>query len=309
MGKDSGQAEKKLSVGYYAGALGEAQWKVLGGELRKFLKNTEVVPVPIDSGEEPAGLERVFANPLELMLLNREVDIVVVGLHEIDPSPPEGVKLAAVTQRDDPCEALLTFPPRPLRTLAPGTEVWVDNPRRARQLKRLEGGLVPVIKRMRADEMLAVLRSEEGRGAILSFSDLRWIGEASAVSEKISTDKMLPAPGQGALGLLVRWGDAASENSARIVHHAESYNCATAERECMRRIGCNIYSPAGVLARVDDKGSLRLRAAVFGPEGDPVVEAAGLSGPGNAEALGQAVAKEILKKGGDKVLQEARREE
>jgi hydroxymethylbilane synthase len=309
VGKDSGRAEKKLKVGYCAGALGEAQWKVLGGELRKFIRNVEVVPVPIDRGEEPAGLERVFANPLELMLLDREVDIVVASLHEIDPSPPEGVKLAAVTQRDDPREALVTFPPKPLRTLSPGTEVYVDNPRRARQLKRLHGGLVPVMGRMRIDETLAELRSQEGGGAILSLTDLRWIGEEPEVSERISTDSMLPAPGQGALGLLVRWGDAASEKAALIVHHAASFTCATAERECMRRIGCNIYSPAGALARVDDKGTLRLRAAVFGPEGDPVVEAAGLSAPGNAEALGQAVAKELFKKGGEKVLEEARREE
>ena len=99
MGRNSGQAEKKLRVGYYAGALGEAQWKVLGSSLRKFLKDAEVVPVQIDRDDEPAGLERVFANPLELMLLDREVDIVVASLHEIDPSPPEGVKLAAETRR------------------------------------------------------------------------------------------------------------------------------------------------------------------------------------------------------------------
>ncbi len=107
----------------------------------------------------------------------------------------------------------------------------------------------------------------------------------------------------------MRDGDAAAEKAALITHHRATGACVRAERECLRRLGCNIFSPAATLAHVDESGALVLRGVVFGPGGGLAVGAAGTASVDKAEGLGRVVAEEILKKGGGEVLREARETE
>ena len=301
----NGYGTMALKVGHYMGELGEAQSNALGGQLTLLMKNTEVLLVPVDPGRHPPGLEGVFANALEVALLDSEVDIVVAGLHEIVLEPPEGVKLAAVTQRVDARDAFISSSSMPLRTLPEDTEVYVDGPRRARQLMRIRSDLEPLVTTMRTEEMLEAVGSEEGKATIVCLADLRWMQKESMASDMMATDEMLPAPGQGALGLLVREGDAAAEKAALIAHHKETSACVGAERECLRRLGCSIHSPVGTLARVDEGGALVLQAVVFGPGGGMAVRATGTSSVDKSEQLGGIVADEILKKGGGEIVREA----
>jgi hydroxymethylbilane synthase len=294
-----------LKVGHYMGELGEAQSNALGGQLTLLMRNTEVLLVPVDPGTHPPGLEGVFASALEVALLNSEIDMVVAGLHEIVLEPPEGVKLAAVTQRVDARDAFVSSSSMPLRTLPEDTEVYVDGPRRARQLMRIRSDLEPLVAGMRTEEMLAAVDSEEDKAAIVCLADLRWTQKESMASDILATDEMLPAPGQGALGLLVREGDAASERAALIAHHKETSACVGAERECLRRLGCSIYSPVGALAHVDGGGALVLQAAAFGPGGGMAVRATGTSSVSKAAQLGGVVADELLRKGGGEIIREA----
>ena len=296
----------EIKVGHYMGELGEAQSNALGGQLSQLVKNTEVLLAPVDPGEDPPGLEGTFATALDVALLDCEIDVAVASLHEIGLSAPEGVKLVAVTQRVDAREALIASSSMPIRTLPAGTRVHVDGPRRARQLKRMRADLDLEVTRMRAEELVEAVGSGQDTAAVVCLSDLRWMQKDSMASDMISTDEMLPAPGQGALGLLVREGDDAAEKTALMVHHRATYACTRAERACLGRLGWNAYSPAGALAHVDDHGFLSLRAAVFGPEGKRIVEASGTSSSDHAEELGRAVAEEVLKKGGEQILLEAR---
>ncbi len=296
-----------INVGHFMGQLGEAQSDALGGQFRRLIKDTQVLLHPIAPGDDPPGLEGVFANALEVALLNDEIHMAVAGLQDICLSPPEGLVLAAVTQRVDPREAVISSSGMPLRTLPAGIRVCVDCPRRERQLRRLRRDLVPAKTRMGAEELVAAVEAGREAAAVVSLSDLRWLKKDKAATDMIATDEMVPAPGQGSLGILVRQGDDAATRVARMVHHREGYARALAERCCMRRLGWNVCTPAAAFAEVSAAdGLLHLRAVVFDPEGVPVVEAVDSSQTAEAEKLGESVAVAVLEMGGRTLLEEAR---
>ena len=222
----------EFRVGHYMGELGEAQSDALGAQLTQLVKGAEILLCPIDPGDDPPGVEGVFASALEVALLNHEVDLAVASLHDICLTPAEGAILAAVTQRVDAREGLIASSSMPILTLPAGTEVYVDGPRRGRQLRRLRTDLVPVVARMRLEDVIAAVRAAEGdteeRAAIVCLADLRWLKKDSTASDMISTDEMLPAPGQGALCVVVRDGDAALEKVALTVHHKATWACVCA---------------------------------------------------------------------------------
>jgi len=297
----------QLRVAYREGELGAVQARALSTQLARLVSGLELAQVPVPS--DPSGLAsgEVFASPLELAILDGLADIGVLGLHELGVLLPEGLKLAAVTQRVDARDAAVTGNQMPLRVMGPGTRVLVDGLRRSSQLPRVRSDLVPVVRATPPEAIVAAVRAGEADAGLVALSDLRWMGLEQDAAEILAIDEMLPAPGQGALGLLVREErESLAEKAALAVHHKTTWTCVRAERAVVSALGSFADVPLGVFAEVGAGGALRLRAAVFGAGGAQLAYAEGSDAPERAAELAQQVAEELRRAGAEQMLREAR---
>ena len=117
-----------LRIGFLSGDLGETQARALVTQLGKLLTDDNVTASPIGPDESVTHNEGVFASPLDVSLLNTEVEAYIGSLQDIAILLPEGLLLAAVTQRVDVREAAVTADGLPLRAMPEGTQVVAQEP-------------------------------------------------------------------------------------------------------------------------------------------------------------------------------------
>ena len=143
----------------------------------------------------------VFVSGLRECLLHGEIDLAVHSLKDLPASPVAGITLAAVTQRDDPRDALAARDGAKLADLRPASRIGTGAPRRAAQLLLLRPDLRPVPVRGNAGTRLSRVESGEVDAVVLAYAGLARIGRLDAVSQVFEPDEMLPAAGQGALAV------------------------------------------------------------------------------------------------------------
>jgi hydroxymethylbilane synthase len=262
--------------------------------------------VTVEPGESSPGESSVFASALHAAVMNGDVDLAVQGLQEAGGEVPAGLKLAAVTQRIDCRDAAVTAQQLPLVAMPEATQVVVDGPRRAYQVKRLRADLEPIVLAMRPDVLLRSVGAGEDQAGIVGLGDLRWMGAEASAADIYPTGDMMPAPGQGALGLVIRDGDAALEKVALTVHHKATWACFCAERALFARFGWNSYAPAGALAEIKD-GKLRLQVAAFGPDGGKVARVEAEGEAERSEEIANEAAEKLKAQGAEEFVREAMR--
>lgn len=279
--------KRALVVAGYDDDLGRAET----GAVAEGLKNRSpglalqirLYPRP-DLGPAEAG---VLASPLETALTEGEANLAASGVHEMGLVLAEGVELAAVTQRQEARDAAVTADGIPLRAHRGDFEVLVDLPRRARVLKKLCPGLLVREVGLSACGMLEAVTEGGARGAVLALSDLRWLGKEQTASEIFRTSDLLPSPGQGAIGICVREGDARSGGFALSVHHKQTWMCVKAERALARTFSSTLVSPLGVLAQLGPDGLVKIKAVIFAPDGEVAAQTAGSARPEDAANLAE----------------------
>ena len=294
-----------LRIGFLAGDLGETQARALVTQLGKLLKDDNVTAVGIEPSESATYAEGVFASALDVALLNIEVEAYIGSLQDVPILLPEGLLLAAATQRVDVREAAVTTDGLPLRAMAENTQVVVDGPRRAHQVKALRDDLEPVIMSLRPEKVMAAIDSGDDQAGIFAMSDLQWMRKDSRAAEILSVDEMLPGAGQGALGLVAREIDVNVAKALKTVNHKATFACVNVERALLSAIGWNSGTPVGVLARSGEGAAIEVRASAFSPDG--TVASAEGSGPADdPEALAKTVADDLMRAGGERIVRASR---
>lgn len=260
------------------------------------------------------GGRALFTKQLDDALLDGRIDLAVHSLKDLPTVLPEGIALGAVGLREDPRDALVARDGRTWATLPRGGVVATSSLRRRAQVLRARRDLRIVDIRGNVDTRLAKLDGHgEWAAVLLAVAGLVRLGLASRISERLPFDVMLPAPGQGALAATVRAGDTAATDAARHALHDEDTGLAVAaERAFLRRLegGCQV--PVAAFAEVTrDAGAamVRLRGRVVSLGGDASADGARVgvaADPGEAEALGEALADELLARGADAILRSVR---
>ncbi len=277
-------------------------------------------------GKLPRGL---FTKELEAALLAGEADVAVHSLKDLPTELPGGLRLAGVLERADPRDVLVTRRPpttagrhRPppatlndLASLPSGAVVATSSTRRAAQLRAVRPDLKVVEIRGNVPTRLQKLLSGAAlHGTLLAAAGLIRLGisrdpdgtlhapadwptpewEGRLRAELLETDLMLPAPGQAAIGLECRTGDARTLRLCRRLNHPETLECVLAERSFLAGFGGGCQSPVAALAE-PVRGRLRFRAVVF--QGTDVWRNASHLPIANANrlarALGRAAAREL----------------
>ncbi len=270
----------------------------------------------------------VFAATLRMRILDSTVDFAVHSLKDLPTMPAEGLVVAAIPEREDPRDALCARDGLTLDSLPKGARVGTGSPRRAAQILALRPDIEIVDIRGNVGTRLARvagleehgiaahgLHGEKKLGAItgdcdavvLAASGLIRLGKEDAITEYLSCDKFLPAPGQGALALETRStefgadGTQPSELAAALVavDHLETRLAVTAERALLRRLEAGCAAPIGTYARISD-GALVLDTVVAHPNGSRTLRHQDATSEFSVEAayeLGVRVAEELLAQG------------
>ncbi len=149
----------------------------------------------------------VFVSALRRALLAGEVDFLVHSMKDLPSEPEPGITLAAVPERADRRDALLTFSRSGLADLPQGARVGTSSPRRAARLRSVRPDLLITDLRGNVDSRVAKVRSGELDATVLAVAGLSRLGRVDEIDEIIDPAVMLPAPAQGALAVECRTGD------------------------------------------------------------------------------------------------------
>jgi len=253
------------------------------------------------------GGQGVFVKELETALLAGHIDLGVHSLKDLPTTLPDNLCLAAVTEREDPRDALVLrsdygIEVPSLSKLAPEAVVGTSSPRRLAQLKHNCPDRVVKDLRGNVDTRLRKLDAGWYDAIIIAAAGLRRLGLTGRISAFLDPAEMLPAVGQGALGIETRLDDEDSLSVVHALNHSPTRDACFAERALLRALGGGCQSPIAGHAVVHER-HLRLDGLVATRNGDKQIRDAIDGMAEDAEHLGNILAETLLSQGASALIQ------
>jgi len=249
------------------------------------------------------GGKGLFIKEIEEALLAGTVDLAVHSLKDMPAEMPPGCVLGAVPPREDCRDAFISHRYDSLGEIPAGGRVGTGSLRRKVQILHRRPDLEVVHLRGNVDTRLRKLESEGLDAIILAAAGLKRLGLGHVPRGYLSTAEMLPAIGQGALGLEVRGDDEDMLDLLKPLNHYPTQVAVTGERAFLARLEGGCLIPVAALGRLED-GFLTLEALISDLEGRRFLQHS-LEGPSaEAHALGRRLAEILLQRGGKEILQE-----
>ncbi|HMC13313.1 MAG TPA: hydroxymethylbilane synthase, partial [Gallionellaceae bacterium] len=247
------------------------------------------------------GGKGLFVKELETALEDGSADLAVHSLKDVPMNLPEGFVLAAIGEREDPRDAFVSNKFEKLASLPAGSTVGTSSLRRESQLRARFPHLK--IEPLRGNVQTRLRKLDEGQYAaiILAAAGLKRLGLGSRIRALITSEDSLPAVGQGALGIECRADRADVIALLQPLHHPDTAACVLAERALSRSLGGSCQVPLGGFAEVQG-GKLRMRGFVATPDGSRLLRAERTGNASDPEALGNAVARDLLSQGAGEIL-------
>jgi hydroxymethylbilane synthase len=242
------------------------------------------------------GGEGVFTKEIQRALLDGTVDLAVHSLKDLPTIPVAGLVLAAVPERGPTGDVLVSEKHRHFDALPAGAVLATSSLRRRAMARHRRPDLRLVDIRGNVETRLRKLHEQGLDAIILAEAGLLRLGLGAAITEVLDPSWMLPAVGQGALGLECRADDRRTRAFVEQLDHLPARRAVLAERAMLSALGGGCQVPMGAVCRVDGE-VLSLRGAVVRPDGTRRIEAE-QSGPADdPEAVGRGVADELLARG------------
>ena len=294
-------------------ALAQAHW--VKGRLEALRPSAQVEIVTIRtkgdslqtqplSATDDTGL---FTKAIEEALLRGEVDIAVHSLKDLPTDQPAGLVLAAVPERLDPHDALVSRDGMTLDQLEKGVRIGTSSVRRKAQLLAINHEIDVVALRGNLDTRLRRVLDGDFDAIVVAKAGLIRMQRNDAEAVSVPLDKMLPAAGQGALAIEAGQDDPELLELIAELNDSESAETTRAERMVLQRLGAGCQVPIGVLGEAATDGSLRLRCAVFSRDGRDVMQASSI-GTDTAGVVDEVV-KALEEQGAHALIEQARQEE
>ncbi len=290
-------------------ALWQAEW--VASEIKKRFVGAEVELVKIKTTGDKitdvplaqVGGKGLFVKEIEEALLSGEVDMAVHSMKDVPTYFPEGLELRSITAREDARDALLSRDNIKLLDLPEGAKIGTSSLRRQSQLLCLRPDLEILPLRGNLDTRIRKLEEGEYDAIILATAGINRLGWTGKIIEHISPALMLPAIGQGALGLEIRIGD---ERLIDIVGGFNDKNTSYAvcgERALLKRLegGCQV--PIAAYGTVF-KNTVSLTGLIASTDGKSVIKDIIEGNVSRTEELGIMLAENLLKAGGAEILKE-----
>ncbi len=263
----------------------------------------------LDSPLSKIGDKGLFTKELEHALLDERIDIAVHSLKDVTTTLPEGLRLGAVTEREDIRDAFIAHPARSYKKLSDvrqeGT-IATGSLRRRCQLSAFRADLRIEDIRGNINTRIQKLDDSDWDGMLLAAAGLRRLGWQNRITEFLEPEIMLPAVGQGALAIEIRDRDSRISGIVERLDHSDTRLSTAAERSLLRVLegGCQI--PVGAWGRIEN-GTLRLDAMVGSIDGTRIVRGTVHGDPKTPEELGSALATDLLGNGAGAILESIRK--
>ncbi|MCZ6559642.1 MAG: hydroxymethylbilane synthase [Gammaproteobacteria bacterium] len=269
--------------------------------------NVELLPMStkgdeiLDRSLAKIGGKGLFVKELERALLSNEADLAVHSMKDLPAEMPAGLGIVAIMQREDPRDALVSDQVDKINQLPRGAIVGTSSLRRQCQLLHLRPDLD--IQPLRGNVETRLKRLDEGRfqAIILAAAGLIRLDLEHRITSTIEPADMLPAVGQGAIGIQCRLDDSELIDNLSALNHPETKARVDAERGFSQRLGGSCQSPIAGHA-VLDGGILKLTGRVGLPDGSLIIEGSKTGDHENAERIGADLAEELLVKGAADIL-------
>ncbi len=252
------------------------------------------------------GDKGLFTKELELGMLNQEIDFAVHSLKDLPTHLPEGLMLAAITERENPADALVVHEKhqeKQIDTLPEGAVIGTSSLRRLAQLRHHFPHLAFKDVRGNLNTRMQKLDAGEYDALILAVAGLQRLGMGSRIHQILSKEVSLHAVGQGALGIECRADDPELISLLKGIEHPQTRDRCLAERAFLRDLegGCQV--PIGVNTEIDDN-NLTLTGIVASVDGQKLVKDTVMGTATNAEQLGIELAQRMRKQGAQEILEE-----
>jgi hydroxymethylbilane synthase len=249
------------------------------------------------------GGKGVFVKEIEEALLAGTIDMAVHSMKDVPVEIPAGLSIAITPEREDPRDVLISKDNRKIEELPQGARLGTGSLRRGFQLQNLLPDIKIVPLRGNLDTRIRKIDTENLAGVIVAASGLKRMGWSERISQYLPVELMLPAVGQGALGLELRADDGETANIVSFLHHETTWLEVGAERAFLRKLGggCRLPIAAYAMRRGEQ---LLLRGLVGGMDGRVMIRDE-VTGPvETGKTLGETLAEKILSRGGGKLLAE-----
>lgn len=259
----------------------------------------------LDTPLAKVGGKGLFVKELEVAMLEGDADIAVHSMKDVPMEFPDGLELATICEREDPRDAFVSARFAQLADLPHGARVGTSSLRRQCQLRAWRSDLDIISLRGNVNTRLAKLDANEFDAIILATAGLVRLEFEARIRERIDTTISLPAAGQGAVGIEIRSDDARIKQLLQPLHHQSTALCVRAERALNKHLhgGCQV--PIAAFAQLSNAGAaMHLRGLVGAPDGDVILRAEQSGSSADPEALGIAVAEQLLQQGAGKILEQ-----
>lgn len=302
---------RRLRLGTRASAL--ARWQANWVAAQLISRGVDVALVPITTRgdaqpNEPiagVGSPGVFTKELQRALLDERIDLAVHSLKDLPTDEVDGLCLAAIPERENPQDALVSRAGLPFTELPTAAIIGTGSLRRRAQLLHARGDLEVRDVRGNVDTRLEKLAAGEYDALVLAQAGLRRLGREAEITEILAPELMLPAVGQGALGIETRVVDDESRAAVQPIDHAASRQAVIAERAMLAAVGGGCLAPIGAWARIE-ADQLCLDAVVLSPDGRQRIAASGSGAVNEPSRVGAEVAARLLEFGAAELIGQSR---
>jgi hydroxymethylbilane synthase len=252
-----------------------------------------------------SGTKGLFIKEIEEALLEGVVDLAVHSMKDLPTDQPAGLIVAAVPQREDARDVLISASGKRINELPSGARLGTSSLRRQSQLRKLRSDLELVPMRGNLDTRLRKLDRGDCDAIVLAAAGVHRLGLRERITQYFSADEVCPAVGQGALAIECRRDDERVEQVLKPLDHAPTHLAVRAERAMLRHLGGGCQVPIAAHAVAED-GQLRVMGVVADLRGETVIRAQASSAIEDPEALGAVVAEDLLRQGAGAILESTR---
>ena len=289
-------------------ALWQANW--VKSELERLHSNVDInIRVITTSGDKiqdvplaKIGGKGLFVKEIEEALLVKEIDLAVHSMKDMPIELPAELVVSVITKRESPLDALISKNGETLANLPQGATIGTSSLRRSSQLLKYRADFDIRPLRGNVDTRLRKVKEGNYDAIILASAGLNRLGWASYITEEISDEVLLPAMGQGALGIETRLDDAKTYDLISALNHEQTNYAVTAERSLVGRLDGGCQVPIGAYAKIDDN-LITLMGLVASLDGKMIYRSENVGPVGDAINIGQELGSKLLKMGANEILE------
>jgi len=289
-------------------ALWQANW--VKSELERLHDNVDIdIRIIATSGDiiqdvplAKIGGKGLFVKEIEEALLANEIDLAVHSMKDVPMELPTELGISVITKRENPLDALISKNGEKLADLPQGATIGTSSLRRSSQLLKYRGDFK--IHPLRGNVDTRLRKVEEGKydAILLASAGLNRLGWANRITEEISHNILLPAMGQGALGIETRLDDTKIYDLISTLNHEQTHYAVSAERSLVGRLDGGCQVPIGAYARVE-KGLITLKGLVASLDGEIIYKLENVGPVDDAINIGQELGAQLLKMGANEILE------